>query len=261
MNCKQVEELMPLHVGRDLDEKHATLITEHLQRCVGCARVADEYRESLQLTEQFAPPVFNESVYAGIRQRVLREIETEAFPPAWSQTIAGLFRPRLTWAIASVLLIVVSLFAFYFIVNSGNDKQLAGKPPTEVQPGTEESNSGPDAETRRRGDAETGVNFPPAVNPSGKEQKLAGVTHPPRKRSRNTLANAVAAKSPDAMSTTNNISPQPGNRPEPTLFPPRDSAALVKTLRMEIQTKDPKIRIIWFVPQETRPVIPTSKGT
>ena len=255
MNCKQVEELMPLYAGRDLDAKRAMLITGHLQRCVGCARVADEYRESVQLTEQFAPPVFDEVVYAGIRQRVLREIETEASPPAWPQTIAGLFRPRLTWAIASVVLIVVSLFAFYFIVNRGNDEQqLAGKPPAEVQPGAKEgSNSEPQDGNR--------ANLSRSVNAGGKEQRLAGVPQSPRKKSRNTLANAVGAKSPDAMSTTNNVLPQPGNRPEPTLFPPGDSAALVKTLRMEIQTKDPKIRIIWFVPQENRPVIPTSKGT
>lgn len=61
----------------------------------------------------------------------------------------------------------------------------------------------------------------------------------------------------EAMSTANNVSPQP----EPMVFPHRDSAALVKTLRVEIQTKDPKIKIIWFVQQETKPVIPSSKGT
>src|SRR5215510_4383095 len=119
MNCKQTEELLPLYAGRDLEEKRATLVIEHLQTCAACAHVANEYRESVQLTEQFAPPVFSEAVYAGIRQRVLREIDTEAMAPAWSQTIASLFRSRLTWAIASMLLIVVSMFAIYFIMNSG----------------------------------------------------------------------------------------------------------------------------------------------
>src|SRR5688500_5200992 len=109
MNCKQAEELLPLHAGRDLEEQRATLVTEHMQTCAACARVADEYRESVQLTEQFGPPVFSEAVYAGIRQRVLREIETEAMAPAWSQTIASMFQSKLTWAIASVLLIVVSM--------------------------------------------------------------------------------------------------------------------------------------------------------
>ena len=238
MNCKQAEELLPLYAGRELEEKRAMLVTEHVQTCVACARVADEYRESVQLTEQFAPPVFSEAVYAGIRQRVLREIKTEAMGPAWSQTIASLFRPRLRWAIAGVLLIVVSLFAIYFIVNRGNDEQqLAGKPPAKVQPGTTEpSNSGPQGGNR--------ADLPPSVNTGWKEQQLAGVPQPQRKRSRATLAgrmNTDLAKAPD--------------------FPARDSAALVKTLRVEIQTKDPKIKIIWFVQQETKSVIPSSKGT
>lgn len=258
MNCKQVEELMPLYAGRDLEEKRATLVTEHVQSCVDCARVADEYYESIQLTEQFAPPVFSEGVYAGIRQRVLREIETEAMPPAWSQTIASFIRSRLTWAVAGVLLIVVSSFTIYFIVNRGNDEQqLVDKPPAKVQPGTTEpSNSVPQGDKR--------ADLPPAVITGGKEQQLAGGPQSQRKGSRDTVAyrkNTVGAKSRDVVSTANIVSPQPSNLPEPILFPPRDSADLVKTLRVEIQTKDPNIRIIWFAQPETKPVIPSSKGT
>jgi len=230
MNCKQTEELLPLYAGRDLDEERATLVTEHLQTCAACARVADEYRESVQLIEQFAPPVFSEAVYAGIRQRVQREIATEALAPGWSHTIASVFRSRLTWAMASMLLIVVSLFAIYFMMNRGNvEPQLANQPPANVQPGTKEhSKSGlPDS------------SLPAGVKTGGDKQHLArGHQLERRKRSRDTLAdrvNTVAAKSPEATSTS-------------------------KTLRLEIQTKDPKIRIIWFVEPETKPAIPSSKG-
>lgn len=257
MNCKQVEELLPVYAGRDLEKKRATLVTEHVKTCAACARVADEYRENIQLTGQFAPPVFSEAVYAGIRQRVLREIETKAMAPAWSQTIVNLFRPKLTWAIASVLLIVVSMFAIYFIVNRGNDEhQLADNLPAKVQPGTKERPNSRPQDNKR-------ADLPPSVNTDGKEQQPVGVPQPQRKRSRDTLAgrmNAVGVKAPDATSSANNVSPQPGSLPEPMVFPHRNSAALVKTLRVEIQTKDPKIRIIWFVQHETKPLIPGSKG-
>lgn len=240
MNCKQVEELLPLYAGRDLEEKRATLVTEHVQTCAACARVADEYRESVQLSGQFAPPVFSEAVYAEIRQRVLREIETTA--PSWSQTIASLFRPRLTWAIAGVLLIVVSMFAIYFFVNGRNvEQQLANKPPVEVQPGTKEhSNAVPQKDK------------PTERSPS------ATVLQPRRKRSRE--INIASAKSPEAMSTAQNVSPPTNSILEPVEFPHQDSAASAKPLRVEIQTKDPRIRIIWFVQTETKPVIPASKG-
>lgn len=238
MNCKQVEELLPLYAGHDLEEKRATLVTEHMQTCAACARVADEYRESVRLTEQFVPPIFSDAVYAGIRQRVLREIETETMAPAWSQTIASLFQTKLTWAIAGVLLIVVSMFAINFIMNKGNDEQqLAKQPPAQspanVQPETKErSNS--DLQDNSRTD------HPHSVNTGEKKQQLAGVSQPQRKkRSRDT----------------------PSKLPQPVLFPYNDSAALAKPLRVEIQTRDPKIRIIWFVQPETKPVIPASKGT
>ena len=256
MNCKQVEELLPLYAGGDLEEKRATLVTEHLQTCMACARVADEYCESVQLTQRFAPPLFSEAVYAGVRQRVLRDIETEAKAPVWSQPIANLFRPGLTWAIAGMLLIVVSMFAIYFIVIRGNaDQQLVKNPPAKVQPARDErSNPGPQSGTRAAPS--------PSVQSGEKAQQLVGVPQSQRKRSRDTLRiSTVGAKSPEATSTANNIPPQSTNLPEPMMFPHRDSGALSKTLRVEIQTKDPNIRIIWFVQQETKPVIQSSKGT
>ena len=242
MNCKQVEELLPLYAGRDLEEKRATLVAEHVQTCAACARVADEYRESVQLSERFGPPVFTEAVYAGIRQRVLRQIETEATTPSWSQTIASLFRPRLTWAIAGVLLIVVSMFAIYFFVNRRNvDQQLANTPPVNVQPGTGER-----------------ANPQPPEDKQANRSSSATVIHPRGKRPRE--MNTASAKSPDPMSTARNVAPQPVSLPEPMGFPHTDAAASAKPLRVEIQTKDPRIRIIWFVQPEPKPVIPASKG-
>lgn len=256
MNCKQTEELLPLYAGHELEEKHATLVTEHLQTCAACTRVADEYRESVQLTEQFAPPVFSEAVYAGIRKRVMREIEAEAMAPAWSQTIANFFRPRLTWAIAGVLLVIVSIFAIYFNINRGNDgQQLANKQPARVESGMQEpSNSGAQGNERAA--------LPASVNTGGKKQSLAGVPQASRKRSRETRADRINnVGATDATSTANNVSPPANSLSEPMMFPRSDSAALVKPLRVELQTKDPKIRIIWFVQQETKPAIPNSKGT
>ena len=83
MNCKHVQELLPLYVGRDLEEKRARSVTAHVQSCVECAGSVDEYRETRQLLKQFAPPPVSDAVYAGIRRRVLREIEQEAAAPGW----------------------------------------------------------------------------------------------------------------------------------------------------------------------------------
>src|SRR2546426_2831023 len=115
MNCKHVQELLPLYVGRDLEEKRAQLVTAHVQSCVECAGSVDDYRETRQLLKESAPPPVSDAVYAGIRQRVLREIEQKATAPGLSRLLDSLFRPRLRWAVATALVFAVSVSTFYFI--------------------------------------------------------------------------------------------------------------------------------------------------
>ena len=81
MNCKQLDELLPLYAGRDLDEKRARLVSEHVQICSTCARVAGEYRDAVELAQHFAPPVFSDNVYASVRRQVMQQIEAEPTTP------------------------------------------------------------------------------------------------------------------------------------------------------------------------------------
>ena len=81
MNCNQVEELLPLYVGHDLEVERARLITAHVQTCTHCARSAEEYVEAGQLLQQFALPQFSEATYATIRHNVQREIERQSEAP------------------------------------------------------------------------------------------------------------------------------------------------------------------------------------
>ncbi|MGH9956359.1 MAG: zf-HC2 domain-containing protein, partial [Pyrinomonadaceae bacterium] len=103
MNCKQAEELLPLYAGRDLSEKHARSVIEHMQTCAACARVVDQYGEASRLTQQFTPPVINDDVYAGIRLRELREIANEPTAPGVPQVLVSWVRPRKSWAVATAV--------------------------------------------------------------------------------------------------------------------------------------------------------------
>jgi hypothetical protein len=255
MNCKQVQELLPLYASHDLEERREQLVAAHIQSCAECAGAADEYRETRQLLQDFASPAFSEGVYAGIRQRVLREIEAESTAPPLPQLLASLFRPRLTWAVASALLIVISLFAIYFVANWRNDQhELTDKSPATVQPPVKDHvDPGSQHETQAA--------RPSPSNERLKDERLVDARQP-RKKSRDGItesATNVAAIAPDAKSTAGNTSTQTNNLPE-RLFPAHSSAASEKTLRVEIQTKDPNIRIIWFSQQEPKPVVPNSKG-
>lgn len=243
MNCKHVQELLPLYVARDLEEKRAQLVTAHVQSCADCAGSAGEYRETRQLLQQFAPPPFSDAVYAGIRQRVLREIGRET-APGLSRLLESLFRPRVRWAVASALLLAVSVFAFYFIANRTNDRR----------DGQQVAESGRTVGGPTSSSIKASEGLPPAspVKNKGPVQGLAGGTHQSQRRKGIGGApdRSATVNSADTRSMTAETLPNGNNLGEPDAFPA--STTSEKTLRVEMQTKDPNIRIIWFAPQPTK---------
>jgi hypothetical protein len=254
MNCSQVQDSLPVYVGGDLAERWAHSITVHLQCCANCAEVANEYRETREMLRDFTPPAFAEGTYAGIRQRVLREIENERIAPAWPKMIANLFRPRLAWALATALLIAITLFAAFFIANRWNVES----PVTEKNPKTVQPNANDHAESRPPAKNQTGLLPSPNLPRKGERGEI-------HQRRRNAVFDRVreqmARAGANAPDTSLRVSMQPDNPPQPALFPPRDPTASEKALRLEIQTKDPNIRIIWFTQREPKPALPNSKGT
>ena len=276
MNCKHVQELLPLYVGRDLEEKQAQLVSVHLESCAECASSADEYRETRKLLQVFSPPPVNEAVYAGIRQRVLREIEREPDPPALPRLIASMFGPRLGWAVATALLIAVSALAFYFIANRQpiltiDQQQLAGND----QAGERTT---PDDQQIARPGPESAAT--PSYSP--KQNDLPQRKSTGRSRAQNSaiarlvdqthgrmvpgavlnLSKSVAVDTPETRSLTTESS-LGNNLAEHDTIPTRQSATPEKTLRVEMQTKDRNIRIIWFSHPPTKQNSPgkSFKGT
>jgi hypothetical protein len=244
MNCKKIEELLPLYAGRDLEVKTATFVEAHLQTCAACAKAANEYDEAFQLTQHFAPPVFSAGVYAGMRQRVLRELETKERTPAWTPAIVGLFRPRLSWAVASVLLIAFSLFALYIVMKRGSDrKDLANVPASRHKSDSQDNRQSlPSPENKREP-------FLTAVDQDGSKKRRKTIVA--RMNDRN-------ANSQNSLSARHQVPPR--KLSEPAVLQPFDVNASGETIRVEMQTKDPNIRIIWFSQPNVKPGLPNSKG-
>ena len=245
MNCHQAEQLLPLYVGHDLDVQSTQSVLEHVQTCGACAGVLREFEDVSALTRQFASPLFSDNLYAGVRRGVLQEIGNQATAPWLPQLFANLFRPRLAWAVATVLLIALSLAAVYFITNPGNDrKELVAGPPPTVRGTIEPANSASPADKQA------------AASPAHELNRDLSGPEPRRKKQRPAIAKRLIDVA-DA-SSLKNASPPNRSLPQPALD---DSAASEKTLRVEIQTADPNIRIIWFTQQESKPAVPSSKGT
>lgn len=253
MNCKHVQELLPLYVGREIADTRAQLVAAHLKSCAECAGSADEYRQTRQLLQQFAPPSFDEAVYTGIRQRVLREIESEATTPTLTESMTGLFRPRLKRAIASALLLAVSVLVFYLIADRSNDRrQVAERGSADGPPPIREKELLPsENQIQNRGPA----------------QRLTSGIH--QTQQRKVIENVPDRTSPatvdgtDQSSLTAEAAPVGNNLGAPHALPSNDSITSRKPLRMEMQTNDPNIRIIWFSYQPTKQDSPGkfSKGS
>lgn len=245
MNCQQIDDLLPLYAGRDLDEKRARSVSEHLQVCSACTRVADEYRETLGLTQQFTPPVFTDNAYASMRRQVMQQIETEPAAPLLSQLFATWFRPRMVWAAAGALIIAFGFFALYLVVNRGADvRPVAGNNSTVN--GTEQK---PESMATPR--ITEPVNTPNQVKPADVKRR--------RIHSFVNRSPLVAATAPNSSRAANNSAKLRG--PEATNnLPAIDAVPEKSPLRVEMQTKDPNIRIIWFSQPNTKPAALNSKG-
>jgi len=234
MNCQQIEGLMPLYAGGDLGEGRARLIDAHLQSCRACAVAAAEFRETRQLLQEFSAPTFDEDVFAEIRQSVWRQIEAETRPSLF-ESIGLWFRPGFVWtAAAAALLITASALGIFFVVNrSRSQTEIVASKPREVVP----------PETGASGVRASGTVNPRAETPRRRQVNMPKPESKHGQRWAPDRNDSVVAYSPDAQGARI-VSSSPIVGTEDNL----DIAARAagKTLRMEIQTRNPNIRIIWF---------------
>ena len=91
MSCKKFEPLLSLYVCRDLEEEQSRLVAAHLQSCTECTLAADEYTGASRLLQGYEAPVFSDELYAGVRGQVLNEIERESHARAWPGIFSQLF--------------------------------------------------------------------------------------------------------------------------------------------------------------------------
>ncbi|HEY5883942.1 MAG TPA: zf-HC2 domain-containing protein [Pyrinomonadaceae bacterium] len=234
MNCKNAQELLPLYVGGDLEEKVAKIVSAHLQSCRVCGYSADEYRETLQLVQRFEPPAFSNATYSTVRRSVLREIERESNKSGLFDFITGAFQPRVLWAVTTVVLLAFCLSVYYFVANrtNGNTPQIVANPGGKQNPGDQQISVKPQSDqfaTNMRPDR-VGTVGGPVIAPRNSPNSGS---NPPTRRVRHFTRPSRA--------------PAASSRPvEQKVAPLNTAVTSDKTLRLEIQTSDPDIRILWF---------------
>jgi Putative zinc-finger len=241
MNCQQVEKFLPLYAGREVSAGRAQSIARHLEQCASCTEAAADYQDARELMRAVEVPSFADDFYADIRRSVWREIEGETRP-----SLLAWFQPGFAWIAAAALLVTFTFAGMYFVAKSLTPRadNVASIPPAVMRPGKPLSNTPANSYSHPDKKPEP----PRQLNMPERERRPGRAVSPDRPNptvaySRDIQVTPIESSSPIIGTDNSDL----------------DSGSSSKTLRMELQTRDPNIRIIWFTQSEPKPV-PHSKG-
>lgn len=258
MNCERAAAFLPLHAAGDLEAARAREVASHLTACEGCRRLAAEISESRALlVEAFETPEFGAEFYSGIRSSVLEKISRDREPPTPS-FVAALFGRRAAYATAfAVALFVLALALQHFRVGVRETTQeFAHKTPQSVD-APKQAQQG-DAVLSPQTDDMKSRTTPQRAEVAASSRR--GTTRRDAlDRRREPMPTPVMRDDERAMIAQVTPSSVNGSREASESAPPANSASSASTTaaaapevaRIEIQTADPNIRIIWLAPQKS----------
>jgi len=247
-NCKRMTRTMSLYVAGDLVGRAEREATAHVAGCQTCRQLAAEFSESSSLlTQACPPPEFDTEFYAGIRSTVLGKIAVDRV--ASQPSLFGRHWGR-RWVYATSLAVVV-VAAVTLQLFRGLPRQTSPGPGVKGQltsfatPGdTKESASS----------SPRPLSGSPSDSQTGRSRQLAGRKPAALEASARSIRKeiALAMRSVDPVSVT-----LPGL---PAVSPARPaSLSESEVSRIEIQTADPNIRIIWLAPRQSQKSEETNK--
>jgi len=231
MDCRRTKEVIPLYVGGDLDAHQIDAVLSHLQACTECSKVAAEYEESQEWLCGFTPPDFPEALFEDLRGSVLAGIEERRSRPTLFQALSGRWNQRLIIAASVALLIVLCVLAVYVSAT----KKTPSPGPTEANRPQQQQQQ----PARPNADPQT------AGVPTVHEHRRRGTSIAQLRRHR-----ARVKLGRDGGHLARIDRDQKGAAPD-------GGTETQAPLRIEIQTSDPNIRIIWFSSRSTEPDRPT----
>jgi anti-sigma factor RsiW len=236
LNCKRTARILSLYVAGDLVGAPEREVAAHLAACEACCRLSEEFSESRSLlTQAFTTPEFGAEFYSGIRSAVLDEITRDRM-----LSKPSLFRPRWLYATAFAVVVIVSGLALQHFGRTRRETppDLALARP--VQP-TSPSSEMPSSRRKHELPGKPSIQSNKVLalaNPHGSSRQVAGVKQP------DALMTSQAARD---KRTQIEQAVQSSTSAEPIAV-----EASSQVSRIEIQTADPNIRIIWLSPRESR---------
>jgi len=242
MLCTHAEKLIPLLAGDDLPAREADALRRHLKSCSNCRRLAAEFEESRDWLRGFAAPQFDDVELNDMRDSVLRDIGRIENRAQWLQWIVPGLNLRFAASMAMLLLIV-------FVTTYTH----RGRRPR-IAPGKDDvvkTNQGSDQKDSTNGAQRNGEGF--KVNPSPVPARRPPLKRIPRIDGNPgvkpvQLPDLAVVNAPIVTPTINigsvfDLPPDAGMMMDDAIFNR-------EVTRIEFQTADPNIRIIWLAPKD-----------
>ncbi len=263
-NCKRMIRMMSLYVAGDLVGEPEREAAAHLADCQTCRQLAEEFSESSSLlTQAFAQPEFDAEFYAGVRREVLGKITVERNVSKPSM-FGRLWGPRWVYAtsLAAVVIAIVTLQVFR-IIPRGPSRDPGFTPHVTDQTTPGQAKDANSSSSRQLSE------FPPksllATTPAGQSNKPFD-----GRDSRSSRRQIEAVRKPDAQDTARTA--RDNRKQIAPVMPSSVAPAALETVtlsgqfassrsgvasssevsRIEMQTADPNIRIIWLAPRDSR---------
>ncbi|HKQ04746.1 MAG TPA: zf-HC2 domain-containing protein [Blastocatellia bacterium] len=244
MNCRRIEELIPLYVEGDLGEPGASDVRSHIESCEVCRGLVSEYEASQAWLRAAESPDFDEAFVDTIRAGVMRELAAREAAPPFAEGLRQWLAPRrLVAATAALLLIFAAVLVFFLAgrsrVSPQKEQQAITQPQPAVEKKPESGNPEPDG---KQATIQSGPRTPHrgASLVVRHTSRVAGRAVKPQEH-------LIAAHPPDTV-------------PAAPKLDGSDASKSADMLRIEIQTADPNIRIIWFAPKPTDAETPNPMG-
>ncbi len=255
MRCAQAEKLIPLYAGDDLPVEQTVELRDHLESCAQCQRLVVEFEESRNWLINFSAPEFDEATLAGMHDAVLEEIGQIEKRPGLAEWILPAWNPRFVFAASmAALLLVAALGTFVYWRQSS-------RPANPGQTMANKSNGGDKVESPQTG--------APDNDQPNNDHGIAGGATRQRKHGRKPIKHdldqpprvKIQPVEPDLIAQSP-MATEPASDQSISAGSTRTDLAVNRNmLRIEIQTADPNIRIIWFAPKsDTSPTnIPNTR--
>lgn len=234
MNCQEFEFHIALYVEGDLTASQAQQIESHLAVCESCRAFARDLQTSQLALKTFAGGDVEDAVLDQVRHRVMTQIRLlEPVKPGFWERLAMSWRWRFALASVLVALVMLPLAVVVFQPKPATTVRVNG--PIGHSPETTST-----AASTQVADDSSSVPTPVAKTTAPKTIRRVHRPQPQPAVSQediNVAANAGPVRSLPANSGFTEDSIRPSDEDK---------------MRVEIQTEDPNVRIIWFVDKESQ---------